>query len=445
MYLALNGAVHDAAVAAWGAKGYYDSVRPISMIRYMGGLGQSSDPERPCLPSRRPAARGRPRRGHHRASPRRPASATSTSPSTSARSPSGPGRATPRTPRPRQAGVDWIRAVDWVPYQQPTFVTPAFAGYVSGHSTFSRAAAEVLTALTGSPVRPRRPRHVDDPGRAGSKSEQGPTEDVELQWATYYDAADQAGISRLYGGIHIAADDFGGRTMGSQCGKDAWALAQPLLRRDRPDLSSSGAGPDSADRSSAEPGAVASRPWECFGFLRAHLDTVAACLLAAAFLVEVALAAPSLAGEPLLIGPRARREPRSRRRMPVFLLSLALRTRLPLVPLGARLRGPRPGRPRPHGRLLRPCRGPDAGDLLGRRLGRRAQRSARRARRGRPRRPRRRCASSDGVLQPREVALPVVLLVGPWLARPGHAQPARRPRRRARGRRRGLGAASRLA
>ena len=47
MYLALNGAVHDAAIAAWGLKGYYDSVRPISMIRYMGGLGQSSDPAGP--------------------------------------------------------------------------------------------------------------------------------------------------------------------------------------------------------------------------------------------------------------------------------------------------------------------------------------------------------------------------------------------------------------
>ena len=46
--------------------------------------------------------------------------------------------------------MGWIRAVDWVPYQRPTFVTPAFAGYVSGHSTFSRAAAEVLTAFTGS-------------------------------------------------------------------------------------------------------------------------------------------------------------------------------------------------------------------------------------------------------------------------------------------------------
>ena len=44
--------------------------------------------------------------------------------------------------------------------------------------------------------------------RAGAVA--GPT----LQWATYADAADDAGISRLYGGIHIEADDFAGRRLG---------------------------------------------------------------------------------------------------------------------------------------------------------------------------------------------------------------------------------------
>ncbi len=47
MYLALNGAVHDAAIATWGVKGFYDSARPISMIRYLGGKGQSTDPQGP--------------------------------------------------------------------------------------------------------------------------------------------------------------------------------------------------------------------------------------------------------------------------------------------------------------------------------------------------------------------------------------------------------------
>ena len=119
----------------------------------------------------------------------------------------------------------WIRAVDWVPYQLPTFVTPAFAGYVSGHSTFSRAAAEVLTAFTGSSFFPGGLYEVPVP-RGALKIEQGPSHDLKLQWATYYDAADAAGQSRLWMGIHVPPDDFMGRRVGAQCGKGAWAQAQ---------------------------------------------------------------------------------------------------------------------------------------------------------------------------------------------------------------------------
>ncbi len=122
-------------------------------------------------------------------------------------------------------GVGWILAVDWVPYQLPTFVTPAFAGYVSGHSTFSRAAAEVLTAFTGDPFFPGGVYELARPCRR-SEDEAGPAKDLELQWATYYDAADQAGISRLFMGIHVSPDDFEGRKTGSLCGREAWALAQ---------------------------------------------------------------------------------------------------------------------------------------------------------------------------------------------------------------------------
>ena len=79
----------------------------------------------------------------------RPAAGTPALGAHSARSPSTPGAGSPRIPKTETSGVGWIRAVDWVPYQRATFVTPAFAGYPSGHSTFSRAAAEVLTAFTG--------------------------------------------------------------------------------------------------------------------------------------------------------------------------------------------------------------------------------------------------------------------------------------------------------
>ena len=133
----------------------------------------------------------------------------------------------PTDPKTQIGGVKWILASTWVPYQLPTFVTPAFQGYVSGHSTFSRAAAEVLTGFTGSEYFPGGVSGYTI--KAGSlKFEKGPTTDIRLEWATYYDASDQAGQSRLYGGIHVQVDDFTGRVIGSQCGKAAWAKAQLL-------------------------------------------------------------------------------------------------------------------------------------------------------------------------------------------------------------------------
>lgn len=222
-YLAVNGAVHDAAIAAWGLKGYYDSVRPISMIRYLGSLGQSSDPDAPSydpdgLPlvdglvelvtheTARPGQRHQALAGHEG--------------EVAIRSWTG----NPTDPTTQVGGVAWIRAVEWVPYQLPTFVTPAFPGYVSGHSTFSRAAAEVLTRLTGSPFFPGgRSGYTIEAGSLAF--EKGPTADIRLEWATYYDAADQAGQSRLWGGIHIGADDLNGRRTGAACGIAAWSRA----------------------------------------------------------------------------------------------------------------------------------------------------------------------------------------------------------------------------
>jgi hypothetical protein len=122
-------------------------------------------------------------------------------------------------------GVGWELGVNWSTYQRATFVTPAFPGYVSGHSTFSRAAAEIMTRITGSAYFPGGLfEEAFAPGFL--KLEQGPSLPVRLQAATYYDAADQAGLSRIYGGIHITADDFGGRRVGSTVGKRAWALAE---------------------------------------------------------------------------------------------------------------------------------------------------------------------------------------------------------------------------
>ncbi len=223
-YLALNGAVHDAAIAAWELKRTYLSARPITLIRYMGGRGQRSDPGLPSydpeglplveglieLITEQSSAPGE----RHEALARYAGEIALWS-----------WRGEPGDPEADIGGVGWIRALDWRPYQRSFFVTPAFPGYLSGHSTFSRAAAVVLDQLTGSPF---------FPGGLGTYSfepgylffEYGPSEPLELQWATYYDASDQAGQSRLWGGIHITHDDFDGRRAGQRVGELAVAKAR---------------------------------------------------------------------------------------------------------------------------------------------------------------------------------------------------------------------------
>jgi len=223
LYFALNGAVHDAAIAAWGVKRKYQSVRPISMIRYLASHGQSSDPKLPSYdPEGLPLIPGLIEliTKESSAPGQRHAALADHVGEIAIRTWRGP----PSDPT-QDSGVGWILGERWVPYQKATFVTPAFPGFVSGHSTFSRAAAEVLAAYTGSPYFPGGEfTQTFAPGYL--KFERGPSKPVTLQWATYYDAADQAGISRIYGGIHIPADDFAGRRIGSTIGKQAWALAE---------------------------------------------------------------------------------------------------------------------------------------------------------------------------------------------------------------------------
>ncbi|MBT8241888.1 MAG: vanadium-dependent haloperoxidase [Acidimicrobiia bacterium] len=214
--LALNGALHDSAIAAWGAKAFYDYARPISMIRYLGQRGQLE--EVPGVIETITDETAAPGQRHVHLSDYIGEQAVYA------------WLGEPLYPEQMVGGVSWIRAARWVPYQRASFVTPSFAGYVSGHSAFSRAAAEVLTELTGSQFFPGGVlTHVVEPG--GLLHEAGPASTIELQWATYRDAADQAGLSRLYGGIHVRADDLGGRRMGAAIGQEAVSEARRLFNR----------------------------------------------------------------------------------------------------------------------------------------------------------------------------------------------------------------------
>lgn len=170
MFFALENAMFDAGIAAWDAKRTYDSVRPITAIPLLF-RGQSI------------TAWG------------------------------GPGK-----------GAVQMDGSRWIPYQLPTFPTPPFPDYVSGHSTYSAAAAEVLLHWTGND---RFGDSVTLP-RGSSRIEPSvtPSKTMVLKWDTFSAAADEAGMSRRYGGIHFRAADMTGRLLGRLVALGAWSKAQ---------------------------------------------------------------------------------------------------------------------------------------------------------------------------------------------------------------------------
>lgn len=168
LFFMIANAVFDAGIAAWDAKNHYDYVRPITAIHYLKG-GQK------------------------------------------VRAWAGPG-----------LGTRVIAGESWRPYQPEWFPTPPFSEYVSGHSTFSAAGAEILKRFTGS-----------DAFGASITVSQGdlgveagvPARPVTLSWDTFSAAADEAGMSRRYGGIHFEDGDLEGRKIGRAVGALAWEKA----------------------------------------------------------------------------------------------------------------------------------------------------------------------------------------------------------------------------
>jgi hypothetical protein len=174
LYFALNNALLDASITAWDGKRNWDSVRPITAVRWL-------------MRGKTIQAWGGPYKGS-----------------------------------------SYIKGEDWIPYQPPTDPTPPFAEYTSGHSTFSCAAAEVLTAFTGrgnfemtvtiaagsSRTEPRTGTHPGVPAKP-----------ITLRWTNLRYAAEQAGLSRQYGGIHFEDGDNHAREAGANLGKQAWAKA----------------------------------------------------------------------------------------------------------------------------------------------------------------------------------------------------------------------------
>lgn len=158
LFFTLNNAMLDSSIWAWKMKAKFDYIRPVSAVHYLFGDDII----------------------HAWA---------------------GPGM-----------GTAPIWGHEWRPYQPATVVTPPFAEYVSGHSTFSAAGATVLQSFTGSDVF----GHAAIVPAGSSLVEPGmvPTNDVTLSWATFSDAATEAAMSRRYGGIHFKDGDLQARKFG---------------------------------------------------------------------------------------------------------------------------------------------------------------------------------------------------------------------------------------
>jgi hypothetical protein len=170
LFFALANAIFDASIATWDAKRHFDYVRPVTAIRHL--------------------FHGRRIRGW-----------------------AGAGK-----------GIQEIAGEAWRPFQVPSFPTPPFSEFTSGHSGFSMAAAIVLKQFTGSD-RFGFFYTQDTPLKADP---QEPVTDVVLSWPTFTAAARQAGESRLFGGIHFYEGNVVGLDLGEKVGLLAFAKAQDL-------------------------------------------------------------------------------------------------------------------------------------------------------------------------------------------------------------------------
>lgn len=239
-YFTLGGGVHDAAIACWSAKGAYDYTRPIYAIRTMAEFGQCTYPD-----SVNYHINGLPLiDGYIELVTQEDIDNPDLTfeqgdlNQVKIKTWLGPYGFAPTDTTwqgTQQDGHGWKLALDWWTYQVASFVTPPFAGYYSGHSTYSRTAAEILTQITGDAYFPGGMfEYVVDTLFADTFHY--PSAPVHLQWATYRDAADQCSISRIFGGLHPPQDDIPGRRVGLVIGNQVVDFAERFMLANSPQV-----------------------------------------------------------------------------------------------------------------------------------------------------------------------------------------------------------------
>ena len=226
-YFVLGGTMHDVAIVAWGLKGWYDYIRPISAIRAMADLGQSSEPGSPNydvggipliddfieLVTEGDELAGEDNEHVDKIK---------------VLAWRGPDYI--EDPAEDAAGVGWILAENWWPYQPAHFRdTPVCWVRLRALHVFPRGGGSP-NILHWIGVLPGGMSGFEITANEFLVFERGPTVDMTLQWAKYYDASDQCSLSRIWGGIHPPADDIPGRLIGIVVGKNAFDYALRYFR-----------------------------------------------------------------------------------------------------------------------------------------------------------------------------------------------------------------------
>lgn len=182
LFFALGNAVMDTGIASWDTKITYDYTRPVRAIRELGRLGLigTNDGNGTFLIN----AWG------------------------------GVGQ-----------GTQLIPATEFLTYQTPGGnPSPPFAEYTSGHSAFSAAGAEILKRFSESDFFGESVTFA--PGSSRYELGVTPSVPTNLSWNTFTEAANQAGMSRRYGGIHFESGDLAGRKLGRKVSDKTWDKTQ---------------------------------------------------------------------------------------------------------------------------------------------------------------------------------------------------------------------------
>ena len=174
LFFGLGASVYSASIAAWDLKLQENSARPIRVIRDLSRFGLIEDVD------------------------------------------NDPSNGSQSQAYVRGQGLQTINGTAWETYQTPGPYSPPFPELVSGHSTFSAAAADFLTNFYGS-------------GAFGGKVDfnlsfpfDPANQAVSLAWDTWKGAAEEAGFSRLWGGIHFLDGNIEGLKLGAAIGSQLY-------------------------------------------------------------------------------------------------------------------------------------------------------------------------------------------------------------------------------